>query len=160
MSTTDGYRQRHNALTRREFFTRPLAHLGRELVSPAEGEAVPGRFSLSALREIPEAALMQMTPVLREGWTAHIAETGITYSGDQGQEGVVPLEVEGCEATRLFDGTRTLAQVASVIEEQFGVTPSRGVSIVREAFLTLAEREVYHPSGPLDPLPAPPPTQR
>jgi hypothetical protein len=160
MSTPDKNRQRHNALTRREFFTWPLAHLGRGLASPAEDGAVPGRIPLSALREIPEAVLMQMTPVLREGWTAHIMGTSITFRSDQGQEGVVPLELEGCAATRLFDGTRTLAQVASVIEGQFGMTPSRGVSIVREAFLTLAEREVYHPDGPLDPFPDPPKTQK
>ena len=146
-------------MTRREIFTRPFAWLAREPSPPWQDGAVPGRIPLSALKDIPEAALMCMVPVLRQGWTARVCEAGIAYRDDSGREGMVSLGPEGCTAARLFDGIRTLEQVAAALDAELGMTPSRGVSIVREAFLTLAMREVYHPNGPPGCLHPPPPVE-
>jgi len=157
MSTADGKGRPRIGLTRRAFFSQPIAHLRRALAPPEVDENVPGRMLLSELRELPESALMDMVPVLRPGWTARISQNNVIYRGDRGQEGVISLGPEGCAAVRLFDGTQTLRRVASEIETQFTVSPSHGGSIVREAFLLLAEREIYHPSGPLE-FPVRPPT--
>lgn len=148
MSTPDERKQRRNVLTRREVFTRSFSWLTREPSPPWQGGAVPGRIPLSALNNIPEAALMRMVPVLRHGWTARVCETGIAYRDDSGQQGIVLLGPEACAAVRLFDGIRTLSQVATALDAELGLAPSSGASIVREAFLTLAMREVYHPNGP------------
>jgi hypothetical protein len=156
MSTGDERKQGRNALTRREFVTRPFKWLAREPSPPWPGQAVPGRIPLSALKDIPEAALMRMVPVLRQGWSACVCEAGIAYRDDSGQEGTVSLSPEGCKATRLFDGVRTLAQAAAALDAELGITPGLGVAIVRDAFLTLAMREVYHPNGPPPPLYASP----
>lgn len=159
MSTRDERIQERNVLTRREFFTRPFALLAREPSPPWQGEAVPGRIPLSALKDFPEAALMCMVPVLRQGWSARVCEAGIAYRDDSGQEGMVSLGPEGCTATRLFDGVRTLEQVSAALDAELGMTPGRAASIVREAFLTLAMRKVYHPNGPPGPLHTPPPVE-
>jgi len=148
MNTTDEREKRGNALTRREFLTRPFAWIAREPASPGDGEAVPCRMALSALKHIPEAALLQMTPVLRQGWTARICEVGIAYRNDSRQEGIVSLGPEGCAATRLFNGVRTLEQVAAAMDAELGMAPGHSTAIVCEAFLKLAEREVYHPHSP------------
>jgi hypothetical protein len=140
--------QGRSGLTRREFFTRPFAWLVRKPSPPWQDGAVPGRIPLSALRNIPEADLMRMAPVLRQGWTARVCNSGIAYRDDSGREGMVTLCPEGCTAVRLFDGTRTLEQVAAALNTEFGMTQSRCSSITREAFLTLAMIEVYHPNGP------------
>ena len=102
---------------------------------------------------------MRMVPVLRQGWSARICETGIAYRDDSGQEGIVLLGPEACAAVRLFDGIRTLSQVATALDAELGLAPSSGASIVREAFLTLAMREVYHPNDPPGRVSTPPPAE-
>jgi hypothetical protein len=159
MSTRDEQKQGRNVLTRREIFTRPFAWLVREPSPPWQEGAVPGLIPLSALKDIPEAALMRMVPVLRQGWTAQVCEGGIAYRDDSGQKGMVSLGPEGCTAARLFDGISTLEQVAAALAAELGMTPNRGTSIAREAFLTLAMREVYHPNGPPGRLNTPPPVE-
>lgn len=159
MSTTDGPEQRRGALARREFFTRPFAWVAHEPGAPREHEALPGLILLSVLKHVPEAVLLRITPVLRQAWTACICEAGVAYRNDSGQEGVVSLGPDGCAATRLFDGVRTLEQVAAELDAQLGMAPGSNAAIVREAFLILAEREVYHPNGPLSPLNTPLPEE-
>jgi hypothetical protein len=159
MNKTIRQKLEYRVLTRREFFARPFRRITRKSVSLDQGEPVFFRIPLSDLKNIPEADLMCMTPVLRQGWTACICEAGIAYRGESGQEGIVSLEQECCVAVRFFDGTRTLGQVAAALDTEMDITPGRSASIVREAFLTLAEHEVYHPNVLLGPLPMLPPSE-
>lgn len=149
MNLNDESNPKGNTVTRREFFTRPMSWFARERESV--------RMPLCALKDVPEALLLTIVPVLRRGWTARICDTGIAYLSDDGREGVVWLSPEACAVTLWFDGVRTLAEVAAALDAACGLGPGRSVTLVCEAFLTLAEGEVYHPSGPLGPLPPPPP---
>jgi hypothetical protein len=143
-------------LTRREFLTNPLACLDRELRSgpsaatarlDTDGELVdvPGRIPLSALGQMSPDSLMPLVPVLRYGWTAQIGEEGIAYRNTIGQDGFVELDSAGCAAVRLFDGVRTIEQVAGQLQSELGMPAEDARSMVRQVFVTLVERQVYHP---------------
>jgi hypothetical protein len=159
MSMPDDRQQGSKALTRRDILTRPFAWMTREPSALLQCGAIAGRIPLSALKDIPEAALMRMVPVLRQGWDARVCETGIAYRDDSGKEGIVLLGPEASAAVRLFDGIRTLSQVAAALDAELGLAPSSGASIVREAFLTLAMRKVYHPNDPPGRVSTPPPAE-
>lgn len=148
MSTRDDRKHGNKLLTRRDILTRPFAWLAPEPSASWPDGVVPGRIPLNTLKYIPEAVLMRMVPIVRQGWDARVCDDGIVYRDDSGQEGIVPLRPEGCAAARLFDGIRTLEQVAAALNAELGISPSRGASIAREAFLTLAMREVFHPNDP------------
>ena len=137
-------------LTRREFFKMLLP---RRAVSPPPpepdgGAILPGRFSLDMLKYLPAPDLDKMAPVRREGWTVTVRDDGVAYHGEDGREGLVSLGPEACAAVRNFDGQATLDQIAGALQSQWGWPPDRCRALVREAFLALAEREVFHPSGP------------
>ena len=159
MSASDELKQKRPVLTRREFLTRPFGWLVLKPSPPWREGALPGLIPLSALKDIPEAALMSMVPVLRRGWRARICDAGIAYQDDSGQVGTVSLSPECCAAARLFDGVRTLEQAAADLDAEPGMTPGNGRSVVRETFLTLAMREIYHPNAPMCSLKEPPPVE-
>lgn len=152
MNPSDGREQRGDDLTRRQFFTRPFAWIARRPTAQGELEALPDLIPLSVLKHFPEAALLRRAPVLRQRWTARVRETGIAYRNDSGQGGIISLGPEGSAATRFLGGVRTSEQVAAVLGAELGMAQGLSAAIVREAFLTLAEHEVYHPNGPLAPL--------
>ncbi len=157
MSTSNGWRQRYKVITRREFFTQPFKWFAREPSHPGKEETISCRVPLSALKNIPETELLRMVPVLRQGWRVYVCEDGIYYRDDSGQEGMMSLSPDECAATRLFNGVRTIEQVAATLAIELGMSHRQGVSIVREAFLTLALHEVYHPTDPprLSSIPSP-----
>lgn len=95
---------------------------------------------------------MRIVPILRHGWSVHVCEKGLSYQDASGQEGMVSLDKEARAAVLLFNGTRALEQVALTLETEFGITPSHSAFIVRETFLKLAMREIYHPSDSIDHL--------
>jgi hypothetical protein len=156
MNTTDEGEQRGGSLTRREFLTRPFAGIAREWLPSGKGKPIPCRLRLEDLRFIPDAVLLEMTPVLRQNWTARVSEAGVTYQSDAGQKGIAFLGREGCTAARMFDGVRTLEQIAAALEAELGMASVRCRAIVRETFLILAEREIYHPNWPPGTPPTPP----
>jgi hypothetical protein len=148
MSKPGGAKIGNRPLTRREFFTRPLKWIRGEPAPVEPVDPIPCRIPLNAIRDIPQSVLMRMTPVLRKGWTARIGQSGMAYRGSDGQDGMVSLGSKCVAAARLFDGTRTLAQVAAVLETELGLMPGGGTVIVRDAFITLCEHEVFHPDLP------------
>jgi hypothetical protein len=133
-------------LSRREFLS--FRFFGR---SPAplllEGPE-PGKFSLRDLPRLGDDILVRIVPVLRRGWSAQLGDSGLIFRGDAGQEGVLPLDTGSRAAFALFDGERTLGQVASILEARQGVAKGRGIAVARTAFLILALNEVYHPGNP------------
>ena len=153
MGKTSLQKERYRVLTRREFLTRPFVWIMKKPVLSKQSKPVSYRIPLSALKHIPETDLMCMTPTLRHGWTVRFCESGIAYRGESGQEGMVSIGSECCLAARFFDGTRTLEQVVSALATELGITKNRSASIVREAFITLSESEVYHPNDPPGPIP-------
>lgn len=146
MTHADG--QTRRALTRREFLTAMFPAPKKDTPAPPEESHVPGRFSLSGLKHLPAPVLGRMVPVLRQGWTADIQDDHVAYRGDAERKGVVPLPPEGCAAVRMFDGIRTLEQIAAALEIERGQPPGSLFPQVRHAFLALSAREVYHPDGP------------
>jgi hypothetical protein len=156
MNPTDKRNRRRNGLTRREFLTRPFVEIAHTQETAEPENVIPCRLPLSALKDVPEAVLMQMTPILRQGWTVRFCGTSVAYNGDNGKEGSVPLGPNGCAAAQLFDGTRTLAQVAELLEGEWGQNAASRAAAVREAFLALAMAEVYHPNAPPGTPPAVP----
>lgn len=146
---------RIDGLTRREFLTNPIAWLRQRLDSSQQDGVSSGRFTLSTLFYLPDAVLMGMVPVLRQGWTVSIGETDVSFHGESGQEGTLHLGREGCAAARLFNGSRSLEQAAVALDAEPGTTPGRGRTIARESFLSLAMKEIYHPSSPPGHVPVP-----
>ena len=138
------------SMTRREFFKMLLP--GRAAFplppEPDVGAPIPGLFSLGMLKFLPEPVLDGMAPVRREGWIVTVQDDGVAYHGEDGREGLVSLGPEACAAVRNFDGQATLDQIAGALQSQWGWPPDRCRALVRETFLALAEREVFHPSGP------------
>jgi hypothetical protein len=130
--------QDHRHIMRRDFFSRCCPWKKRE----------PLKIPLSALHNIPDAALMQIVPLLRQGWSVGFCEDGISCRDANGFESVISLGSAGCSAVLLFDGFRTLEHIAAMLEVNLGMAPASGAPVVREAFLTLAMREVYHPRHP------------
>ncbi|MFH0878830.1 MAG: hypothetical protein V2A34_03880 [Lentisphaerota bacterium] len=135
-------------LTRRDFFKKILPRPKAATPAVPEEPVVPGRFSLGALKFLPDPVLQQIVPVLRQGWTVTFQDDGVAYKGEVGKEGVVFLSSEGCAAVRKFDGRQTLEQIALALDLELGRTPGSGFPLVREAFLALTAREIYHPVEP------------
>jgi hypothetical protein len=142
MKPSEEQEPRPGAWTRREFLTRPFAALGR--TQPPQAICIP----LSALRELPEAVLQRIVPILRRGWTAGVCPEGIAYRNDSGEDGIVPLGSDACAAAGMFDGVKSLEQVAAALDAESPMAPGQRAALVRETFLLLAEREVFHPNGP------------
>jgi hypothetical protein len=138
MNTQDDTKQDHEHMMRRDFFNRCCPWIMRK----------PLKIPLSALQNVPDDVLMQVVPVLRRGWSVQICADGISYKDANGCEAMIPLGAEGCSAALLFDGIRTLEQVAAFLEAERGMAQGSGAPIVREVFLTLAMREAYHPNNP------------
>ncbi len=138
-------------MTRRQFFTRPLAWFFHDPQSSDMEENVPGRMPLTCLDELPEHLLMGLVPVLRHGWSSQVCDDGVLYMEPNDQKGKVWLDPKGCAAARMFDGFRTLAQAAEALEKELNMVPGSGGPIVKSVFLDLAYHEVYHPNGPLNP---------
>ena len=137
-------------LTRRELFKMlmPWRPGSPPPPVPDGGAAIPGRFTLETLRFLPAAVLGKMVPVRREGWTVTVRDDGVAYRREDGREGLVPLGPEACAAVRQFDGQATLDQIAGALQTQWGWPSDRCRTLVRETFLDLAAREIFHPSGP------------
>lgn len=138
-------------ITRREFLSCPFSWIAGKSENQEQGEPIPYRLPLKALRHIPKPVLMSIRPVLRHGWSVRICESSIEYEEDSGDESTVSLGAEYCAAVRYFDESRTLEQIAAVLSSELGIDPKQSASVVSEAFLTLAELEIYHPDSPLDP---------
>jgi len=139
-------------LTRREFFKGPLAWLKSGPTNSRESKKNTQHIPLSSLRDIPDAVLIRIVPVLRNGWSAHVCENGVAYQDASGEEGVVFLGKEALSAVLLFDGISPLKKVALALEKEFEITSAHSTAIVRETFLVLAMREIYHPSGSIKSL--------
>ncbi len=137
-------------MSRRQFFTWPLAWFSHEPLSSDMEENIPVRIPLTCLNKLPEHILMGLVPVLRHKWSAQVCDDGVLYQDPSHQKGKVYLDLEGCAATRLFDGFRTLEQAAEALEKKLDMVPGSGGPIVRDVFLNLANHEVYHPNGPLN----------
>ena len=138
-------------LSRREFLSGPLLWITKKAEANGSAEPVPFRIPLKALRHVPVSALMSVTPVLRHGWSIHICETGIACEEASGGERIIQLSPECRHAVHYFDGTKTLNQIAAILNSELNISKEKSVSTVHYAFLSLAELEVYHPDKPLDP---------
>ncbi|MCK5806739.1 MAG: hypothetical protein KAI66_28180, partial [Lentisphaeria bacterium] len=77
-----------------------------------------------------------------------ICDEGLAFINDDGEEGTVPLGREGCEATRFFDGARTLAEAAVALGIELEIAQQNSTSIAKEAFLQLVKHDAYHPNDP------------
>jgi hypothetical protein len=152
MSLQDDPKQEHRYMIRRDFLNKCFSGIKREHFKTDPDEGILRRFPISALKNIPGTVLMQIVPIVREGWSVRVCEGGISYKDVSGNEGMVSLGLEGSAAVSLFDGIRTLEQVAASLEAKLGMTPGGGAPIVRELFLDLAMREIYHPKGPTSSL--------
>ncbi len=134
-------------LTRRDFLR--LRLVGRAEPAPATPDTpIPGRFTLDLLRHLPDSVLRKMVPMARQGWTVTVQENGVSYRGEPGKEGFVPLLPAACAAVRKFDGSATVDQIGGDLDREMEWPPGQGYALVRDTFLSLADREVYHPSGP------------
>jgi hypothetical protein len=156
MSSKNDHDPDNKNLTRRDLLRHPFESLSRGRVSPAHDKVLAGRIPLTALEMVPEATLLSVVPVPREGWSVRVCEAGVAYEIDPEHRGFVPLEPEACAAARLFDGVSTLEQIAADLGSQLEVPTERSAAIVRRTFLALAMCEVYHPDGPLSPPDTPP----
>jgi hypothetical protein len=137
-------------LTRREFFSRWTGGRRDDGPTGGEGETIPGRFTLGSLDALTDEDLMRLIPVLRSGWKVEIGADAVAYHGETGDEGIVPLTVPQRAALLRFDGTGPLDKVAAAVETELGMPEGSAVPIVREIFLLLARREVFHPDVPPD----------
>jgi hypothetical protein len=148
MSMRRDPKQEPQHMIRRDFLNKCFSGIKRESFKTDPDGEILRRFPLSALENVPDAVLMQIVPILREGWSVQVREGGISYKDVRGYEGMVSLGLEGCTAVLLFDGIRTLEQIAASLEAKLGMTQGNGVPIVQKLFLDLAMREVYHPNSP------------
>jgi hypothetical protein len=138
-------------LTRRTLLQTIFARGTAERERIMEEPEVPGRFRLSSLKFLPDSVLLQIVPVLREGWTARLCDDGVAYRTQDGGSGLVHLPPECRMAVALFDGKRTLEQVTQVLLGDQSLPANGAWLAVREAFLGLAAQEVYHPAAPPKP---------
>ena len=144
---SENKKENRRNLTRREFLSGPFKWVAQK--SPEE--PIPYRLPLDALRYIPKPDLMSIRPVLRHGWSVTICESGIEYVEEGGNAKALSLGPEYYAAVQYFNASMSLEQIATRLCSELEIDPDRSVSVVSEAFLTLAELEIYHPDTPLDP---------
>ncbi len=113
--------------------------------SPPVPVPITGRFTLEALRYLPEDALRAIRPTVRAGLTLTIDGRLAVFRDAQGLDEVLPLEAEDGWILGQFNGTRTLAEIARAPD--FPPTDD-AFARCRTLFLALCDRALAHPVGP------------
>jgi len=115
---------------------------------PPVPPAIPGRYVLNSLRDLPEPVLRNMVPMLREDLVVTVQNDQLAFQGSGGEAGAVPLSAEASAAVRLFDGQRTLAEIGGLLENDGAVKIGDGFRSALNVFLFLSQQGVSHPAGP------------
>jgi hypothetical protein len=127
--------------------------LVREVMSTAHALRGVRQFRLSQLGELPEHRLSAVIPEWRRHGQIRLLGSRLVQCGRDGVEISTLMEM-GTESMRLlelFDGTRSVGEVAQAWAIETGLAPALAFAQLRSVWLPLAKLAVLVPPASFDP---------
>ena len=133
-------------LSRRRLWAQLIGHLA------AFREELAGNrhLSLAHLKDMPEAALMEVIPVFRKNGGFFLQGERLYGRSEDGEEpkGVRDCTTEEAYALSRFDAGTPLGDIGEELEKHFGLAAGSGFELARDLFLELAQQGICRPAAP------------